>query len=323
MVRIRQRWSIVLLGIGLGVGLVACKKDSTGTGDKSSEASGGPGGGDLAVLPADSEVVFGMNLAPMQQSALWASLVQPRMASNPAVKWLADIKAKCNYDPMTFKSIAVGAKVSADKPNGVAVIHGVDKAKAFDCLDKSKDDITKNGMEMTRDGDVALLTGKRGVTVALSFLNSSTAILVLGDKATAAGVKAVAAGGASLKDSAPFLDMYKKVKTGDTFWGLASGKVLEDLPLDVKATALYGSVNVTDGLALDGRVRFATPDAATQAANLINGQVKQAAQYVDKSDVTAEGNELHASVLVSGEKLKQLVPLLTMFAGGIPGMGGN
>ncbi len=51
MVRIRQRWSIVLLGLVLGMGFVACKKDSPGSaGDKSSEASGGaPGAGDLAL----------------------------------------------------------------------------------------------------------------------------------------------------------------------------------------------------------------------------------------------------------------------------------
>lgn len=59
MVRIRQRWGIVLLGLVLGVGFVACKKDSSGgPADKSSEASGGaPGAGDLALLPADSEEI--------------------------------------------------------------------------------------------------------------------------------------------------------------------------------------------------------------------------------------------------------------------------
>ena len=72
MVRIRQRWSLVLLGLALAVGFVACKKDGTaGSGDKSSEATSGGPDGDLALLPADSDVVFGMNLGQMQQSAVW------------------------------------------------------------------------------------------------------------------------------------------------------------------------------------------------------------------------------------------------------------
>lgn len=326
MVRIRQRWSIVLLGIMLGVGLVACKKDGTGgTGDKSGEASGGPSGGDLALLPADSEIVFGVNLGQMQQSGLWKQFVEPKLASGKGQRMMSDFKAKCGADPMKMvSSFTVGAKdVAGDKPSLVAVAHGLDKAKILDCLDKSKADIAQGGGEMTRDGDIVLFKGDRGEPGALLFTNNSTAVLVIGSNGTAAGVKAVAAGGSSLKSSGPFLDMYKKLKTTDSIWGLASGKMMENLPLDLKATALYGSINVTDGLAADMRVRFATADAATQAASLANGQTKGATQYFDKAEATADGNELHVSLAISSEKLKQLMPMLSMFAGGLPGMGGN
>jgi hypothetical protein len=328
MVRIRQRWSIVMLGIllGLGVGLAACKKDSTGgSGDKSSEASGGPGGGDLALLPADSEVVFGVNLGQMQQSGLWKQFVEPKLASGRGQRMMSEFKAKCGADPLKMvSSITFGGKdVSGDKPSFVVVGHGLDKAKILDCLEKNKADITKDGSQMTRDGDVVLFKDEHGEPGALWFTNDSTALLVVGSNGTAAGVKAVAAGGSSLKSSAPFLEMYKKVKTTDSIWGLASGKVMQNVPLDLKATAAYGSIHMTDGLTFDMRVRFATADAATQAAGLANGQTKQASQYFDKAEVTTEGNELHASVAISGQKLTQLMPVLSMFAGGLPGMGGN
>ena len=75
---------------------------------------------------------------------------------------------------------------------------------------------------------------------------------------------------------------------------------MENLPLDMKATAAFGSINVTDGLTIDARVRFASADAATQAASMANAQVKQATQYFDKAEVTSDGNELHAAVAVSG-----------------------
>ncbi len=327
MVRIRQRWGIVLLGLVLGVGFVACKKDSSGgPADKSSEASGGaPGAGDLALLPADSEVVFGMNLGQMQQSALWKQFVEPKLASAKGQHMMNEFKTKCGADPMKMvSSVTFGAKdFSGDKPTMVAVAHGLDKAKILDCIEKNKADIAKDGGEVTRDGDVVLFKSDRGEPAALQFINDSTAVLVAGPSGTTAGVKAVIGGGASLKSSAPFLDMYKKVKTGDSIWGLASGKVMESVPLDLKATAAYGSINITDGLSVDMRVRFATPDAATQAATMATAQTKQATQYVDKAEATADGNELHLAVVISGQKLQQLAPMLSMFAGGLPGMGGN
>jgi hypothetical protein len=330
MVRIRQRWSIVLLGqllwIGLGAGFAGCKKDGAGSAsDKSSEASGGPAGGDLALLPADSEVVFGMNVGQIQQSGLWKQLVEPKLAGAKGQRMMTELKEKCGLDPMKMiSSFTFGARdFAGDKPSFVAVAHGLDKAKILDCVEKNKADIAKDGREITRDGDLVMLKSTSGDPVAVQFTNDSTAVIVGGPNATAAGIKSVLAGGSSLKSSAPFLEMYKKVKSSDSLWGLASGKVMETLPLDLKATAAYGSINVTDGLTVDMRVRFATPDAATQAASMASAQTKQATQYFDKAEATADGNELHLSVAMSGQKLAQLIPMLSMLAGGMPGMGGN
>lgn len=278
------------------------------------------------MLPGDSEVVFGVNLGQIQQSGLWKQFVEPKLAAGKGQHMMEEFKTKCGADPLKMvSSITVGAKdVSGDKPSMVAIGHGVDKAKILDCLEKNKADITKDGSEMTRDGDVVLFKDKHGDPGALMFTNDSTAVMVVGPNGTAAGVKAVASGGgSSLKGSAPFLDMYKKVKTTDSIWGLASGKVMDGFPVAPKPTAAYGSFNVTDGLALDLRFRFPKPEDATQAASMANAQAKQATQFVDRAEVTADGNELHASVTISGQKLAQLVPMLAMFAGGLPGMGGN
>jgi hypothetical protein len=325
MVRIRQRWSLVLLGLVLGVGFVACKKDGTaGSGDKSAEASGGGPAGDLALLPADSEIVIGMNLGQMQQSGLWKQFVEPKLATAQAQSTMSEFKAKCGSDPMKMiSSITVGVRGVGDKPSAVAVAHGLDKAKLLDCLDKNKAELTKDGGEVTRDGDVVLFKSDRGESAAVQFTNDSTAVIVFGPNGNAAGVKAVLGGGSSLKSSAAFLEMYKKVKTGDSIWGFASGKVMERIPMGLQVTAAYGSINVTDSLAVDTRVRFDKPETATQAAEMANTQTKQFAQYVDKTEAAADGNELHMSVSVSGQKLAQLIPMLGMFAAMMPGMGGN
>jgi len=331
MVRIRQGWLVVLLGLGL---LAACKKDdknASAPGDKAAESSGGAGAAasdDLSYLPVDSEVVLGINVGQVQQSSLWKQFVEPKLMAGEAQRKIAEWKTRCGFDPMTsIKSVSLGAKQAASgKPDVVVVLHGLDKAKALDCADKSKDEVAKEGGEITRDGDVVLVKDKRGESMAVSFVNSSTAIMVRGENGTAAGVKAAAAGGSTLKSSPPFLEMYKKVNISDSLWVLINGKLLDKSPLPIKARSIFGSFNVTDGLALDLRVQLDTPDAATQAASLGNSQAKQAQAYVDKAEFTSDGAELHAVVVMSSQKLQALISqfagIAGAFMGGMGGMGG-
>jgi len=324
MVRTRQG-CLVALVIGLGL-LAACKKDDK-AGQPAEKLAAQSGGGatavsdDLSLLPVDSEVVVGVNVAQIQQSALWKQFVEPKMNQGEFQKRMTELKTRCGYDPMTaIKSMSIGAKPGGtNKVSFVAVAHGVDKAKSLECLDKSKDEIAKDGTTMTRDGDVVLLdNAAQNEHAAITFVNDSTGLIAVGDAATTAGVKALLSGSSGLKSSTAFIEMYKKIKTTDSVWVLANGKVMEKLPMS--ATAAYGSLNVTDGFALDGHIRSQSPEAATQMATLATGQFKQAAQFVDKAEFTAEGNEVHAVVVMSNAKLQALIqqvgPMLGMFLGG-------
>jgi hypothetical protein len=329
MVRTRHTRLVVMLGLVLGATVLgtACKKEGTtsATGDKAGEAQGGGGNADdMSLLPADSEMVIGLNFAQLQQSQLWKQFVEPKLTSGESQKKLTEIKARCGWDPMTaMSSIVVGIKdTSGNKPAVVVVGHGLDKTKMLECLDKSKDDITKDGGEMTKDGDVVLFKDKTGETGAVTFVNNTTAVMAFGGgRGNAAGVKALVAGTAALKTSAPFVEMYKKVKTGDSLWGLASGKILDKLP--VKATAAYGSLNVTDGLAVDMRVRFEKAEDATQAASMVNAQTQQAAKFFDKAEFAADGTELHGTIVMSNQKLQTLIQQFGPMLGAFSGMGGQ
>jgi len=340
MVRLRIRHGSLALALALA--FVACKKDDKKSdpagGDKAAEKSGGgdkaAGGGasgavasseDLSLLPLDSELVLGINFAQVQSSALWKQFVQPKMMTGDATKKLEEFKAKCGFDPMTaVKTISVGLKnLQGNKPDGVVVIHGVDKAKTFSCLDQMKPDIEKDGTEYSKDGDVALFKNKSGEVVGLTFAGDSTAVVVLGDKANTAGVKAVASGGSTLKSSAPFLDLYSKVKTGDSMWGLMNGnsKVFDKMGnMGVKAKAVFGSINVTDGLALDLRLRLETPEAAQQLTSMSKQQLGQAAKMFDQVDVTADGADVKYTVILSSAKLQQLIQQFGGMLGGLGGM---
>jgi hypothetical protein len=325
---IRHGWLVVVLGLGV---VAACKKDDA-AGNKNTATSSGNAvfTEDLALLPRDSEVVLGINVAQVQQSGLWKQFVEPLLSSGDAMRKVGDFKAKCGVDPMSVvKSFSLGMKgVTGVKPSGVAVVHGMNKAKAMTCLDAMKDDMAKDGTELSHDGDVVLIKNPKGVQVAMTYVSDTTALAVFGEQADAAGLKAAQASDQTLKASQPFLDMYHKINTGDSLWLLLSGKALEKgASFGVKTNAVYGSINVTDGLSLDLRMRFDTPDDASKFATMSKSQAQQAAKMFDKVDITSEGPEVKFSIALSSQKLKDLVAqlkgLFSAFGGGMGGgMGG-
>jgi hypothetical protein len=325
MVRIRHGWLVVVLGLGL---VTACKKDEA-AGDKSAEGASGSAAfsDDLALIPRDSEVVIGINVMQAMQSGLWKEYVQPMLTSGEATRRLSEFQAKCGVDPMTVvKSLSIGVKgTSGSKPEGVVVVHGMTKAKAMACLDSMKDDMAKDGTELSHDGDVVLIKNSRGTQVAMTYVNDSTALAVFGEQANAASVKAAQTSEQTLKASQPFLEMYKKINTGDSLWMLLSGKTLErGAAFGVKPTAVFGSFNVTDGLAVDLRVRFATPDEATSFAKLGQSQSQQAGKMFDKFEVTNDGpSDVKVSLALSSPKLKDLVSKFSGMARAFSGMGGE
>lgn len=335
MVRIRHG----SLALALALAFVACKKDEKKSdpagGDKTAEKGGTGGGGaaagaaatseDLSLLPLDSELVLGINFAQVQSSALWKQFVEPKLMTGDATKKLAEFKAKCGFDPMaSVKTVSVGMKhLDGGKPDGVIVIHGLDKAKSLDCMEKNKDEFAKDGGSYAKDGDVVLFTGKDGEQAAMTFTNDSTAVVALGSQGNTAGIKQVAAGGSTLKSSPPFLEMYSKVKTGDSLWMLMNGnsKVFDKMgAIGVKPKAMFGSINVTDGLSLDLRLRLESPDAATQLTNMSKAQLGQAKQMFDQVDVVADGSDVKYTVVLSSVKLQELIAKVGGMFGALGGM---
>jgi hypothetical protein len=350
MVRIRHGWLVAALAIGFSAG--ACKKD-----EKKAPATGGevakpgetpaekpadkpaampnmvpnavlgtnPNASDLALLPVDSEVVVGLNFSQLQKSALWKKFVEPQMMKGDTQAKMAEFKAKCGFDPMSaVQSISMGLKgVGGDSPTGVVVVHGPEKSKVMGCLDKMKDEAAKDGSTITKDGDIVMVKSKKGDTFAFTYVNDTTLLGVVGPDATSAGVKAAAAGTSALKTSQAFVDMYSKINTSDSLWVLMNGnsKAFDKAAqMGFKPKAVFGSVNVTDGLTVNMRVRLDTPDQAAQITNMATSQVAQFKAMVDKLEIVAEGADVKLDLALSTQKLEALI---TQFAGMMGGLGGG
>jgi hypothetical protein len=358
MVRIRSGWIAALAVASFAVG---CKKDDSNSNkdkpadktenktadktpdkqpDKTAEKTPDPkppepgnsppmmmqgNADDLSLLPVDSEVVMGLNFAQLQTSALWKQFAP--LVMSKAAPALAKFKDACGFDPMTaIKSVSLGMKnLAGGSPDGVVVIHGVEKSKAMGgCLDKAKEAAAKDGTTITVDGDIISVKGKTD-NAAFMFVNDNTLVGTLGASGTKAGVKAAAAGGSALKTSAAFVDMYNKINTQDSMWMLANGnsKLFDKAgSLGVKPKAVFGSLNVTDGLTVDIHMRLDSPDQATQLANMGKAQAAGAKVYFDKIDITNDGADVRIALGMSNAKLQQLISQFGGMLGSMGGMGG-
>lgn len=267
---------------------------------------------DLAYLPADAELVMGVNFAQMQQSALWKQLVEPQMMKGDIKVKLDEFKAVCGMDPMTtVKSFTFGLKNLKDgKPEGIAVGNGVDRTVVFNCMDKlSKDAKTK--AKITRDGDSYMIKGDDGSNVAVQIVGDKM-IMALGPKATIASVKVAARGGSRLKGAAHFAPIYKKIKTGETAWLLIhdKSKLFDQMGnMGVKPKAIFGSVNVTKDLTADVSIRTPSAKDATNFATTLKSQVAGLSAFADKIDVTSAGADVSISVAMSNAKLQTLIKM--------------
>lgn len=326
MVRIRTGGLVAVLAFGL-LGTAACNKDKKGT-----HGSSAGGTSDLSLLPADSELVVSINVAQLRSSALWKDVGQKLMDKANDNDELKDFKTACGVDPMTeITGVSLGMKgIGGDaKPDGVIVVHGLSKAKitAKSCLDKLKAEAAKDGGSVTQDGDVYLNKDSDGTTAAM-FIDDNTLLLTGGTLGTKDAIMAAAKGTSALKTSPAFTDIFKKVNTNQSMWFVMNGNspALADLAaMGMKPKALYGSLNVTDGLSLDAGARFNTPDEAKNIADMAkkytdNPQIKG---MVDKLDVKADGTDLSASVSLSKAKLDALKSQFGMLLGGLGGMGGQ
>jgi len=292
----------------------------------------GQAAADLDMIPVDSEVVAGLNFAQLQQSAIWQKSIMPRLAKGDFLAKLGEFKSTCGFDPMVaIKTVSVGLKNLADEhPEGVTVVHGLEKAKVLACLDqqKIKDELAKDKVEVTKDGDITLLVDKKdGNNLALKFLDDTTMVAVLGGKANKDAVQGIVSGKSALRTSPAFVDMYGKINAQDSLWALVNGnmKGVDKLAtlLGLKPKALFGSINVTDGLTADLRMRVDTPDQAAQTAAGLSQQAAMAKQFVDNVAVTSDGADVKLTLAISNAKLMELQRQMGKGGGGgLGGMGG-
>lgn len=284
-------------------------------GDKASPAAGKD---DLALIPVDSEAVFGVNWNQLLASPLWKQFVEPQMMKDDDfVEFVAQFKQRCGFDPMTaVTKMSVGMKNLGgdDMPDGVMVLHGPDKAKTMACVDKWKDDAAKEKVTITKDGDIVTMIDDTNAGVGVTFIGDSRLLVVVGQGVNADSVKKAAQGTSTLSTSPAFVDMYGKIGKDHSLWFLMNGnsKMFEQAAsFGLRPKAVFGSLKVTDGMSADVRARLDSADQATQTVASFKGQLTSMASMFDKLDLTSDGADVKLVAAASNEKLQGLMKFAT------------
>ena len=275
---------------------------------------------DLGWLPADSEVVLGIDMARIKSSALWQQFVAPALEH---ASGLDSFAATCGFDPLaSLSTVSIGLKGVGTQMTGTVVAHGFDKAKVMACITSQTADAAKKGVTMTIDGDVVLVTEPDALSVGLTFLDDSTALVVAGPQAASkAGVEQVAAGNSGLQASPAFAQLFGDINSDDPLWLVVgpTSDVFAELnnaiasETSIRLQALYGSFDISGSLAIQAGLQLASSDQVNRLVSIIQSQIKSLAgsgamsTYFDQLDVNADGTDVIISVAANAIQLVNLV----------------
>ncbi len=279
--------------------------------------------GDLSYLPADADAVLGIDLAQLRSSTLWQQFVAPALSSAEPIR---DFEAMCGFDPIaSLGSVTFGLRGFGNDASfaGTIVLHGIDRTKAMACF--NHDGVAKAeqvGAHVTVDGNIALLVAPDGYHTGFTFLDDTTALVVLGPEATKDGIANIAAGGGGLDASNGFQALFANVNATDSLWLVVTdaSPLLASINSEIASYTsiqlhgVYGSIGMSDAFTVQGAIRLDSPEHAAQIVSDAQKELDAlsaqglAGKYFDQLDVISDGSDVLADVRMN---LLQLIAFQT------------
>lgn len=333
--------TIAATALALGFGVTGCEKKEekagapgtmgapAGGGLPGMPAPAGGGGGaaaagsgaGFALFPADSQLLIGVNFGALRSSPMWAkSKDQVEAGLPPEFK---ELRAECGIDPISELETVIFAGKPQQEEN-VIVVKGLKRASIKACADKLAAKGEK--ISITDDGKFSSFQIE-GDTAWGAWIDDST--VAIAPKKDKAYVEARVAGTAGLTDASPLMGLLKSVDTSASIYFVADLSTMGALPVP-GAKGAFGSMKVSDGLALDAGGRFDTADnaksalmMATQGLAMVKQKMPPLAKLVDKAAVKQNGNDVILQLNLTAAELEELNTMLQGMAGMLGGMGGG
>jgi hypothetical protein len=320
MIEVRRVASVVIAASVFS--FAACKKDGEGgAGGAAAKAQAAGVSSVLATFPMDSDVIIGLDTAKLGKS-FFADKLRAEMQDG------IDLK-ECGIDPLAAGQVVLAMNLTSKQVH--AGVSGWKKDVMMSCLEKSRGKVTAEGGEVTVDGNYAFVKSD-DASFGLVWRDDATVLMTGGQgpapsKATLDAMVG-AKSDAGLNGSSEFASMFKAIDTRAGIWFLVRGNSPQLAMVPVKFKALFGSVDLSSGVAAEVRLRLSSSEEASDLVKGVSGQLGMVKALVTKLEVTAHGADVKVSVAVSPKQLEQLTDMVGALAGGMMGgmmedMGGH
>ena len=277
--------------------LASCYRDADS--GLSNHGGGSSSGDELAYLPVDSEMVFGLDVARMRSSPLWARF-EPRIAAE-AKSDLDMIRTTCGFDPtQTVKHVSLGFSSKDDELAGVVVIRGIVAAHMLDCL---ASEFGKGGDAIT-DRGVVIVDPKSHKASAWTIVGNDTVVAQIGPGVNHDSLMAIVASGTPLRSSPIFMSMYEHLEHGASAWGVVNGASHAiDFFEDVRPRTIDGTIVEGDGMRIAVRFKMATPANAQTLSDMVAKDLSSA-PFLTRHDASVTGSTLKVDITLTGDQLE-------------------
>lgn len=271
----------------------------------------------LGYLPVDSEFVLSLDTNRLRASALWKTM-EPLVAAK-AGEVLEKFRTQCGVDPLlSIKQVAMGFKRLDDTPGprGVIVVRGLDRKALTACMDR----LVGTDPRVTIANGVVTVKAAPGENAAVfTFASGSTLVAVTSPTASPEELAAVLKGGASLRDSPMFLELFAQIQTKSTMWFALNGnsKMFDKMAgLGFRPKAVTGSVDLANGFAGSARMRLESADSARNLVGLGQPQLVQAKSMFDELELTSEDTDVVLRFGMSQTQVEAVVGMFGAFTAG-------
>ena len=304
-----------------GGGTAAPGTPAAGGGGAAGGAAAAAGATGFAVFPGDSQLLVGINFGALRSSPMWTKSKDQVEAGLPPE--LKQLKAECGFDPVSELQTVIFAG-SPQKEDGVLVVKGLKRATVKGCIDK----IAAKGEKVsaTEEGNITSFNFD-GEQATGAWMDDTT--LVLAPKKDKAYVESRLAGTGGLNDASPLMGLLKSADTNASVYFVADLSGAGAMPVP-GAKGVFGSLKITDGLAIDAGGRFDTADnakgahtMATQMMAMGKQKVPMLAKYIDKAKLTQKDSDVIVQLTLTEAELTELQGMAQGMAGMLGGgMGG-
>jgi hypothetical protein len=227
------------------------------------------------MLPANTQVLFGINIQTIRSSQLFQTAYSMAMAqAGDAKDDLAEMKAKCGFELQDAVQGVVVALDEAEKGVVFVSLKGVDQAKALTCMNKMGEKEKKTFTASKPDGKGIIEYSASGEKDKLyvAWLPKNVIAISTENKSKADLEKALS--GKGLAGASPATGAVSKVDTGAAIWGVVAKPQQLEPGMNMKVG--YGQANIGGGqITADLRMVLANAKEASAAADKANAELKK------------------------------------------------